>query len=76
MNTQTGKISPQFHLVLNDWFMSVASAGGDDTFNPTQWQQLLTDSQYQYMFDSDEPVALSDDWLQQDLEVALQQHDQ
>ena len=28
------------------------------------------------MFDSDEPVTLSDDWLQQYLEVAHQQHNQ
>ena len=42
LNTQTGKISPQVHLCFDDWFMSVASVGGDDTFNPTQWQQLFT----------------------------------
>ena len=44
LNTQTGKISPQFHVVFDYWFMSVALVGGDDAFNPTQWQQLYTDS--------------------------------
>ena len=37
LNSQTGKISPQFHVGFDDWFTSVALVGGDDAFNPTQW---------------------------------------
>ena len=29
LNLNTGKISPQFHIVFNDWFTSVLSTGAD-----------------------------------------------
>ena len=34
------------HVVFDDWFTSVTLVGGDDAFNPTQWQQLFTNSQF------------------------------
>ena len=31
-------------------------------FDPSQWQQLFTDNCYQYIFDNNEPISLSDEW--------------
>ena len=61
LNPQTGKISPQFHVVFDDWFTSVTSICGEDAFNPSQWQQHFTDNCYQYIFDDNKPVSLSDE---------------
>ena len=63
LNTSTGKISPQFHVVFDDWFTSVASVGGDEAFDPSQQQELFTMSWYQYMFDSTDPNILVDEWI-------------
>ena len=32
LNTRTGKISPQFHVVFDDWFTSVLSVDAEDAF--------------------------------------------
>ena len=63
LNTRTGKISPQFHVVFNDWFASVTSVGGDEAFDPSQWQELFTTSRYQYMFNLTDPNVLSEEWI-------------
>ena len=61
LNTRTGKILPQFHVVFNDWFTSVALVGGDEAFDPSQWQELFTILRYQYMFDLTDPNILADE---------------
>ena len=61
LNPQTGKISPQFHVMFDNWFTSVASIGGEDVFDPSQWQQLFTNNHYQYIFNDKEPISLSDE---------------
>ena len=48
--------------MFDDWFTSAASIGGEDVFDPSQWQQLFTDNCYQYIFDHNRPVYLSDEW--------------
>ena len=40
LNTQTGKISPELHVVLDDWFTSVPSVSGDDAINPPSGNSL------------------------------------
>jgi hypothetical protein len=39
LNLETGKISPQYHLVLDDTFSTVYSAG---QFNADVWNSLVT----------------------------------
>ena len=41
---RTGNISPQFHVEFNNWLQSVALVGGDEAFDPIQWQELFTTS--------------------------------
>ena len=63
LNTRTGKSSPQFHVVFDNWITSVASVGGDEAFNPSQWQLLFTTLRYQYMFDLTDPNVLADECI-------------
>ena len=67
-------ISPQFHVVFDDWFTSVLSVGSEDAFDLSTWQDLFTTSRYQYLFDENDPVNLGPDWLQ-NLEYDHNQHD-
>ena len=72
LNTRTGKISSQFHVVFGDWFTSVTLVGGDKAFDPSQWQELFTTSRYQYMFNSTDPNVLSEEWIDNSLEHDLE----
>ena len=74
LNPQTGKISPQFHVVFDDWFTSVLSVGAEDAFEPSMWQTLFSHSRYHYMFDDHDAISLSDDWTDPGLENVLDDH--
>ena len=68
LNTRTGKISPQFHVVFNDWLTRVASVSGEKAFNPSQWQELFTTLRYQYMFDLTNQNVVLEEWIDNSLE--------
>ena len=70
LNPWTGKISPQFHVVFDNWFISILSVGSRDAFDLSTWQDLFTTS----FFDEDDLVTLGPDWLQ-NLEQDHNQHD-
>ena len=60
LNPETGSITPQFHVVFDDWFAIVASNVKDlPNFNSYEWVQLFGDSTYQYMLDGDDINALN-----------------
>ena len=56
LNPRTRKISPQFHVVFDDWFTSVLSVGADNAFEPSMWQTLFSHSRYHYMFDDHDAI--------------------
>ena len=58
-NLTTGYISPQFHLVFDDWFETVHS----DIKPPPQWDHLCTFQRFETYFDTDAPPPLADEWL-------------
>ena len=74
LNPRTGKISPQFHVIFDDWFTSVLSVGADDAFEPSMWQTLFSHSCYHYMFDDHDAISLSDDWTDPGLQNVLDNH--
>ena len=74
LNPQTGKISPQFHVVFDNWFTSVLSVGADDALKPSMWQILFSHSRYHYMFDDHDAISLSDDWTDPRLQNVLDDH--
>ena len=50
-------------MVLDNWLTNVALVGGDEAFDPSQWQEFFTTLRYQYMFDSREPNVLADEQI-------------
>ena len=65
LNLQTGNISPQFHVVFDDWFSTVAATGDDELeLDSKLWEDLLVDDRFLLSeFDDDDPVQLGDEWL-------------
>ena len=60
-NLQTGSITPQFHLVYDDYFETVHSR---DDQEPEGWNELLRFNRFQTEFDEDQDVPdLPDEWL-------------
>ena len=67
LNLATGNISPQFHVVFDDWFTTVSSTAERDETEPidgdTWTNLLLAGDRIQVGFDEDDPVAVDDEWL-------------
>ena len=50
LNLDTGAITPQFHVVFDDWFATVSSTIGSlPDFTSDAWMKLFGDSAYQYV---------------------------
>ena len=55
LNVQSGYITPQFHVVFDDWFSTIATAINQlPDFNSPLWAQLFGNSIYQYPFDDED----------------------
>lgn len=65
LNLQTGNISPQFHLVFDDWFTTVSTDidNPDLTIDEAQWDNLLADEKFMVSFDDEDPTELEEEWL-------------
>ena len=60
LNPDTGSITPQFHVVFDDWFATVGtSASALPDFNSPQWRQLFGDSDFQYPIDEPDDSSSS-----------------
>ena len=56
LNLETGAITPQFHVVFDDWFAMVTSDPDKlPDFGSPEWDKVFGDSTYQYIFDDDAP---------------------
>ena len=54
LNTSTGYISPQFHVVFDDWFATIGASKNDiPDFTSDEWLKMFGSSTYQYMFDDE-----------------------
>ena len=64
-NLNTGYISPQYHLVFDNWFETV-HASDDET--PPEWEFLVNHCRYRAAIDDDDwaAVELNDEWLSRD----------
>ena len=62
-NLQTGSISPQFHVVFDNWFETVAVDEDEET--PPEWDVLITHSRFESELDPQdlEGCELADEWL-------------
>ena len=63
LNTQTGHISPQFHVVFDVSFSTVLSHSEDEDI-PSFWNEFdLNDVLYKILLYSDSTVTLGEKWL-------------
>ena len=62
LNLATGSITPQFHLVFDDMFHTVASSDADP---PDVWNRLIDSPscRMRTLLDDDSTAELYDDWL-------------
>ena len=74
-NPETGTITPQFHVVFDDWFDTIATQVENlPDYNSPEWTNLFGDSVYQYVLDDDEyddmpPLTPRDEHHQQQFEA-------
>ena len=64
LNTDTGAITPQFHVVFDDWFATVTGTIKDlPNFSSKEWTKLFGESVYQYITDEtqEEEIVNHDD---------------
>ena len=77
MNCDTLAISPQFHVVFDDWFSTVLST--EDPAHAegatARWHDLFLDSRHQSYFDEDDPIELDEQWLSEQ-ERAWKRHNE
>ena len=54
LNISTGALTPQFHVVFDDWFATVSSYSDDPPdFTAKEWQKMFGDSKFQYITDEE-----------------------
>jgi transposase InsO family protein len=65
LNLTTGHVSPQFHVVFDDWFTTVSTEekGVAENLNDAVWTELFMDNRFLAYFDDDDPMELDDEWL-------------
>ena len=65
LNLSTGNVSPQFHVVFDDWFSTVNTSelNPDDSLDDESWQELFSNERFLAHFDDEDPVDLDDEWL-------------
>ena len=59
-NLRTGFISPQHHVVYDDWFETVCASADSP---PPSWDHLCVFQRFEIVFDAVPPPTLADEWL-------------
>ena len=55
LNLDIGAITPQFHVVIDDWFITVTTSVDNlQDFNSSAWSKMFGDSEYQFIRDEDD----------------------
>ena len=57
LNLKTGSISPQFHVVFDDFFSTVMSLPEEDN-PPADWETIFDESRFQAYFDEHDLSSL------------------
>ena len=62
LNLDTSAITPQFHVVFDDWFTTVAASVDDlPDFKSSAWSKMFGDSEYQFIRDEDDTQVHPED---------------
>jgi hypothetical protein len=62
-NIKTRSISPQFHVIYDDKFMTIPSRLDNDKIKEEDWETLLTFSRMISIKEDDQAPELADEWL-------------
>lgn len=55
LNPESGVISPQFHVVIDEWFATIGTSDAErPDFNSETWTKMFGESKYQYIWDDEE----------------------
>ena len=71
-NLTTGYLSPQYHVVFDDWFETVYSSHDDP---PPHWEDMCVFQRFEIQFDEEAPPPLAQEWFTPE-EIALNKHSQ
>ena len=64
LNLDTSAITPQFHVVFDDWFTSVTTSIDDlPDFNSITWSKMFGHSEYQFIRDEDDTQVDPEDFM-------------
>ena len=67
LNLDTGTITPQFHVIFDDWFTTVATSVDNlPDFTSSVWSKMFGDSEYQLIRDEDDTQVVSEDSMCQE----------
>jgi hypothetical protein len=60
-NLSTGYISPQYHIVFDDWFETVFAT---EEATPPNWDDMCMMQRFKTIFDEvQEPPSLAEEWM-------------
>ena len=55
LNPSTGVISPQFHVVVDEWFATIASSTGEaPDFTDEKWTKMFGENELHYLWDEED----------------------
>ena len=66
LNLDSGHVSPQFHVVYDDWFSTVVSGESPqeaEELTSPKWINMFSNERVQVFLDPDEDLELTDEWL-------------
>ena len=62
LNSGSGAITPQFHIVFDDWFATVVGTSSDmPNFASKEWSEMFGNSTYQYVVDDEQDDTTGSD---------------
>jgi hypothetical protein len=55
LNPTTGVISPQFNVVVDEWFATIPMSEGEmPDFTKEEWSKMFGENRYHYLWDDEE----------------------
>ena len=73
LNVSTGAITPQFHVVFDDWFATVPSESENlPDFNSDDWKKMFGESRFQYVLDEEAEEQENEVDSNSDLQATLE----
>jgi regulator of replication initiation timing len=64
LNPETGVISPQFHVVVDEWFATIATSTGEmPDFSKEEWTKMFGENAHHYIWDENDEADDEQNYL-------------